>query len=333
MGVNERVDDTVYIGVDIGGTNLRSALVDGSGNILEMKKDKCRIDLGARSAAETLAAQCLGLARSAEDRGLVLGAIGVGVAGKIDKAAETVVFSPNLPPLDGYPLGIELGKRTGSPVFMENDANVFGLGESFAGAAKGIDNWAGMTLGTGVGGCLILGGALWEGDGLGFCAEIGHVIIQPDGPPCACGSKGCLESFSSATALVKGAKRLVREGGMREGMLFELWRENALSADTIYECAKKGDGPSLSLFETMGWALGVAISNLFSVLGIRHAVIGGGVSAAWDVFIGPLEASLAHSISMLDPELAVIRRSALGDDAALIGAARVAQIGLRGQAK
>jgi glucokinase len=154
------------------------------------------------------------------------------------------------------------------------------------------------------------------------------MIIQPDGPKCPCGSRGCLEAFASARALVTGAKRLVLERGIHEGPLFDLWQGHALGADSIYECAKLGDPLSLSLFKTMGWALGIAISNLFSVLGIRHAFIGGGVSAAWDLFIEAIKSSLSRSISMLDPELAVICRGSLGDDAGLIGAARVAQIGI-----
>ncbi len=327
MSVNEKAGDTVYIGVDIGGTNLRAALVDANGKVLDSRRVGVRIDLGAESVSEDLAAQCMSLARAARKNKLHVGAIGLGVAGKID-GAGTVLFSPNLPPLDGYPLGDELRERTKIPVFMENDANVFGLGEGFAGAAMGIDNWVGITLGTGTGGCVILGGNLWEGDGLGFCGELGHMIIEPEGPKCPCGSKGCLEAFASARALVTGAERLLTAIGAQSGPLYDLWRTRSLGAGSIYDCAKNGDPLSIALFEKLGWALGIAISNLFTVLGIRNAIIGGGVSAAWDLFIEPLESSLSQSISMLDPELAVVRRGTLGDNAALIGAARVAQIGI-----
>ncbi len=327
MSVNEKAGDNVYIGVDMGGTNLRVALVDPGGKILDSRKIDVRIDLGAEAVSESLAAQCVSLARAARKNKLHVQAIGLGVAGKIDRAG-TVLFSPNLPPLDGYPLGDELRERTKIPVFMENDANVFGLGEGFAGAAMGMENWAGITLGTGTGGCLILGGTLWEGDGLGFCGEIGHMIIEPEGPRCPCGSKGCLEAFASARGLVTGAERLLTAIGAQSGPLYDLWRERALSSGSMYECAKNGDPLSIALFEKLGWALGIAISNIFTVLGIRNAVIGGGVSAAWDLFIEPLQASLSQSLSMLDPELALVHRASLGDSAALIGAARVAQIGI-----
>ena len=214
---------------------------------------------------------------------------------------------------------------------MENDANVFGLGESWTGAARGVRNWVGITLGTGTGGCLFLNGKLWEGDDLGFSAEIGHMIVEPGGPVCPCGSKGCLEAFASARALVSGARRAVREQKLKEGPLHALEREGKLSAQTIYACAKRGDPTALALFDKMGWALGICLANIFSALGIRRAVIGGGVSPAWDLFIGPLEKALAQNCSMLDPGLALVMQSRLGNDAALIGAARARPRGRRGR--
>ncbi len=325
--VNERAGNRVYIGVDIGGTNLRSALVDDSGKILELKKNQIRIDLGTRAAFERLAAQCLELSLSARRAGLEVGAIGLGVAGKIDKAAGKVLFSPNLPAMDNFPLGKELSERTALPVFMENDAKAFCLGESFAGAAKGLVNWAGITLGTGTGGCLFLDGKLWEGEGLGFCAEIGHMIIDPDGPACACGSRGCLETFASARAITDGAKKLIEDGKVSEGPLADLFATGKISSESIYRCAKAGDARALLLFHRLGWALGIAFANLFSILGISRGVVGGGVSAAWDLFTGPLRQSFSKNISMLEPERGVIIRSALGDRSALIGAAKVAQAG------
>jgi glucokinase len=208
---------------------------------------------------------------------------------------------------------------------MENDANVFGLGESWAGAARGVRNWVGIVVGTGTGGCLFLNGKLWEGDGLGFSAEVGHMIVEPGGPACPCGSKGCLESFASARALISGAKKAVCDQRLKEGPLHALDREGKLSAHTIYACAKQGDPAAMALFDKMGWALGICLANIFSALAIRHAVIGGGVSSAWDLFIGSLEKTLAQNSSMLDPGAAVILRSRLGNDAALIGATRLSR--------
>ncbi|MDR3569465.1 MAG: ROK family protein [Syntrophobacteraceae bacterium] len=308
------------IGIDLGGTNLRAALVSRSGKILEMRVAKSA-GQGAESLAKDLANQCLDLMRRGEAQGLKTVAAGLGVAGKIDPSGGLVVFSPNLPLLNGYPLGRDLEKNLGIPVYMENDANVFGLGESLAGAARGLGNWVGIVLGTGTGGCLFFNGKLWEGDRLGFSGEIGHMMVEPGGPICPCGSNGCLEAFASARALVSGAKRALLSPGVNAGPLGSF--SGSLSAEAIYECAKRGDPAALALFDKMGWALGIALSNLFSALGIRSAVIGGGVSGAWDQFIGPLEKTLARNCSMLKPEAAIVRRSFLGDSAALIGAARL----------
>jgi len=303
--------------------------VGHSGKILEFRMSVVQLDHGPESISNVLLAQCRTLADSAAKMGLEVGAIGLGVAGKIDGSSGTVIFSPNLPVLNGYPLAKNLQQNMAIPVCMENDAKVFGLGESWAGAARGIRNWVGIVLGTGAGGCLFLGGKLWQGDCLGFSAEIGHMIVEPGGPDCPCGSKGCLEAFASARALVSGAKKALRSQGIKEGLLHECEMEGKLSAESIYDCAKRGDPTALALFDKMGWALGLCLANLFSALGIRCALIGGGVSSAWDLFIGPLQKSLAQNSSMLDPGSALILRSSLGNDAALIGAALLSRKGRR----
>jgi len=186
----KRIEKIAYIGVDLGGTNLKTALVNRSGKILQHRIARVRVEQGAESVLKKLLAQCRALVDSAAKLGLKVGAIGLGVAGKIDRPTGSVIFSPNLPVLDGYPLGQELGRNLEIPVCMENDANVFGLGESWAGAARGVRNWVGIVLGTGTGGCLFLNGKLWEGDGLGFSAELGHMIVEPGGPAASAGPKG-----------------------------------------------------------------------------------------------------------------------------------------------
>ncbi len=326
----DNLTKTAYIGADLGGTNLKTALVNPRGKILEFRISQAPVDQGAESVCKELVVQCRALVNSAVKLGLKAAAVGLGVAGKIDRSAGSVIFSPNLPVLDGYPLGQELGRNLGIPVRMENDANVFGLGESLAGAARGLRNWVGIVLGTGTGGCLFFNGKLWEGDCLGFSGEIGHMIVEPGGPACPCGSKGCLEAFASARALISGAKKAVSGQRLKEGPLHALERQEKLSARTIYACAKRGDPAAMELFDKMGWALGICLASIFSALGIRRAVIGGGVSSAWDLFIGSLEKTLAQNCSMLDPGAAVILRSSLGNDAALIGAASLCLKGEKG---
>jgi glucokinase len=320
------VKGSQFIGVDMGGTHLRAALVDEDGEIRRRTKTATRSDAEPEAVLKRLTAACRELMKHAEEGCRRVRAIGLGVAGKIDRAAGRVIFSPNLPSLDGYPLAQNLEQALGLPVVMENDANAFGVGESWKGSGRGIENWVGLTLGTGVGGVLILGGRLWTGDNLGFEAEIGHMNIDPGGPPCACGLRGCLEAHASGSALCNGVREAIEAGRLTSGALHDLALSDRLTPKAVFERALAGDASALLLFQRMGWALGLALASLFTVLGIRHAVIGGGVSEAWEQFIGPLEQTLRLYSSMLDVETAVILRARLGDDAALLGAAHLAAL-------
>jgi glucokinase len=312
------------LGVDLGGTHMRLAVVDEQGRVLHQMKGKTLIQEGAGQTAARLRDECRAFVDQVAAGGSTVVAIGLGVAGRIDRIHGKVVFSPNLPALNGYPLATELQRELGIPVVLENDANVYGLGEHWAGRGRGIANWIGVTLGTGVGGCLILEQRLWQGDGLGCVAEIGHTIVDPRGPRCACGARGCLEAHASASALWQSVGQAVARGELTAGPLFEHWQARALDATAVYSCAQQGDALARRLFDRMGWALGLALANLFTVLGIRHAIIGGGVSASWDMFIGPLRRSIEEHCMMMPVQDLVIQRSQLGDTAALLGAARLA---------
>lgn len=313
-----------YIGADIGGTNLRTALMDQEGNIIEYQKTLTEISRGAEQACRRLREQCLRLISKSEELSGHVGAIGLGVAGKLDTSQGRVIFSPNLPEMRNYPIATELQNQIQIPVFMENDANVYGLGEQWLGAGREIHNWIGVTLGTGVGGCVILGGELWNGDRLGFSGEIGHMIVDADGPVCACGMKGCLEAHSSGRALVTGMNERTAASTQQTGHLDKRSQSPTVRPKDVYEEALRGNSAASILFERMGWALGLAIGNLFTFLGIRCAIIGGGVSASWDLFIKPLRRSLAEHCCMLQEESMIVKQSRLGDKAALLGAARLA---------
>lgn len=303
---------------------MRAALVKAQGELVRQVRTTSGFDLGPREATRRLVAQCrnlIGLAQSLDAR---VTAVGLGVAGRIDRGTGRVVYSPNLPRLNDFPLAPTVEHALNLPVYLENDANVFGLGEGWKGAGRGIAHWIGLTLGTGVGGCVILNHQLWHGDDLGFAGEIGHMNVVPDGPKCACGGSGCLEALASGSALVQGVLRSRQAGRPLGQRLRQAVREDRLRALDVFLAAQEGDGLAAELFARMGWALGVALAGLFSVLGIRSAVIGGGVSAAWEAFQGSLWRSLRDHARMFPAELAVLKQAALGDDAALIGAARVA---------
>jgi glucokinase len=304
---------------------MRSALVDTDGKILRQRRTLTDMSLGPDQATGRLIMECRALMDDAMHLHGRVAAVGLGVAGKIDSLEGRVIFSPNLPTMNDYPLASKLQDVLELPVVMENDANVFGIGENRLGAGRGIENWIGLTLGTGVGGCLILGGRIWRGDHLGFVGEIGHMNVHPEGPRCACGLRGCLEAHASGSALRAGVEAAVSQGTLTEGKLFDFWKAGELTPEAIYACALNGEEVARSLFRRMGWALGLALASLFTVLGIRHAIIGGGVGAGWDQFIAPLRESLAEHSCMLDPSQADIRQSSLGDDAALLGSGFLAQ--------
>lgn len=314
----------MVIGVDIGGTNLRTALVDGDGTIVQQSRVPTESERGADATARRLILECRSLVASASRMGTSVSAVGLGVAGKIDRLKGEVLFSPNLPAMRNYPLARMVQEDLKIPVFMENDANAFGIGENWMGAGRGIANWMGITLGTGVGGCLILGGKLWPGDDLGFVGEIGHTIVQPNGPRCTCGMRGCLEAHASGSALLAGVREAAAAGLLKGGALHEMLTQGTLTPEAVHRFAVEGDPLARELFHRMGWALGISIANAFTILGIRRAIIGGGVSAGWDQFIGPLRESLARHSSMLPVEQMDIRRGALGDRAAILGAAQLA---------
>lgn len=317
------------IGVDIGGTHLRAALVDDEGRIRGRSKTATGSKEGPEAVSKRLTSTCRHLMDEARSHSRRVGAIGLAVAGKIDRPGGRVVFSPNLPSLNGHPLAGKLEQDVDLPVVMDNDANAFGVGEAWKGAAQGVNNWVGLTLGTGVGGALILGGRLWTGDNLGFEAEIGHMIVDPAGPACACGLRGCLETYASGSALLRGVRDAIESGRIAGGALSDLDRSGRLTAEAVHQAARAGNVLSLALFRRMGWALGLSLASIFTLLGIRHAVIGGGVSGAWDQFIDSLHQSLRQHSSMLDVESAVVLRARLGDDAAPLGAARLAGLGVQ----
>lgn len=314
----------MVIGVDVGGTHLRTALVDREGSILLRGRIETAAAAGVRETSERLSRECLALKDGAAALGGRVRAVGLGVAGKVDGATGKVIFSPNLRALDGYAVAPELAKAIGLPVVLDNDANVFGMGEARAGAGRGIENWLGIVLGTGIGGCLILKGDLWTGDGLGFVAETGHMIVDPAGPRCICGLRGCLEAHASGRALKEGVEKAAAKGALGAGVLRDRLEAGTLDAEAVHLAAREGDSLAKSLFQRMGWALGLAVANLFTVLGIRSAVIGGGVASSWDQFIGPLSESIDRHSCMFDVSEARILRGALGDDAALLGAGLLA---------
>src|SRR5580765_8603818 len=203
------------IGVDLGGTNLRIAAVDAEGNLLQKLTVGAQISRGRDHVIEEMCSAIKSVAGGFQHAYSLTG-VGIGVPGIIEKKTGRVIKSPNLPDWLNYPVKEEIERRLQSVVILENDANSAALGEYWLGAARDADAMIIITLGTGVGGGIVMNGDIWEGM-TGMAGEFGHINIEPEGHPCNCGSRGCAEQLASATAIVRMAKEIIA-GGKAEAL-------------------------------------------------------------------------------------------------------------------
>ena len=299
--------DGVVIGVDLGGTNLRAASVSRSGEVRHLEREATAAREGADRVIARIA-DAVGRVRAAADAdGARVRGVAVGAPGIIDARAGTVVASPNLPGWSDVPLRERVAAATGAPALLENDANAAAYGEHWIGAGAGSANIILVTLGTGVGGGLVMGGDLWRGTD-GMAGEIGHMTIEPAGRPCPCGSVGCLEAYASATGIASRYGELTDNGP-------------ALAAADVHRLARDGDPNARQAFREAGRALGIAFASLVNLLNPERIVIGGGVLPAWDSFMPAVDQELRRRAFTAPAERVRIVPAALGDLAGLTGAA------------
>jgi glucokinase len=303
--------ERLYIGIDVGGTNLRSALVDHSGTILERRRCASRIEEGRDAFCERLLSEISALNNSAGSRGVRAAAIGIGVPGLIGRDGM-IHSSVNMRPLNGFNLAACIEARTALPAVCGNDANVIALGEQRFGAGRGFTSCVVITIGTGLGSGLILDGKLWTGSG-GFAAELGHITVDPEGYPCPCGNRGCLEQYASAGSLVRFARERMPENAVE-----------SLSADKVAELARNGDSAALAAFDQLGYWLGIGLASLTNTLNIQAVIIGGGVSESFDLLLPSLRRNIQQRCFPGIYEELAIEKALLGDDAGLLGGAALA---------
>jgi glucokinase len=313
------------IGVDLGATNLRIAAVAATGRKLETIEKRTA---GTREPVlEEMTAAIRSLVNRYGGKHKFLG-VGVGIPGVIDLAGGILRSASNLPGWDNYPVARDLETRLGVPVMLENDANCAALGEHWVGAGKGMDDLCMLTLGTGVGGGLLVHGRPWHGVA-GMAGEVGHMTVITDGRPCGCGNRGCLEQYASATAIRRLAAEALDRG--ESTMLSQFTGpDQALTAERVFQAALRGDPVAQRIFDTAGSALGIALANLINVLNLPLYVLGGGLSQAWDVFSPALFRELkTRSIvfrtreQLRSGQAPMISPTQLGGDAGLLGAARL----------
>jgi glucokinase len=294
------------VGIDLGGTSVKAGAVSASGEILSRRS----VPVDAAAGASALLDRMAGIARELT----VEGAIGLGSPGLFDRARGSILEAPNLHFLEGVSIRDELARRLDLPpdaVLLENDANVAALAEHWLGAGRGEPDGLTVTLGTGVGGGLVLSGRLFSGPG-GMAGEIGHVVVDPRGPKCGCGSHGCLETLASASA----ARRRALERGLP--------RESPGDLELLAEAARRAAGPERELLLEIGADLGRGLAAVVTLLDLRLFVIGGGFGAALDVLDPGIRAGLSERTYGLRVGGVRIVPAALGPDAGWIGAARLA---------
>lgn len=330
------------IGVDLGGTNLRIAAVSQQGDLMEKVTLGTRVALGKDHVIREMCDAIRGLAAKYRD-GSALQGIGIGVPGIIDMKTGRLRESPNLPGWAETPVQAEIENLLGTRVILENDANVAALGEKWLGAARDVDDMVMLTLGTGVGGGIVLHGRIWHGM-TGMAGEFGHMTVEPEGPPCGCGNRGCVEQYASATAVVRMAKEAIAAGRAPE-LAKAASSDPEFNAKAIYNLAIQGDEEARKIFGRVGRALGICIANLVNAFNLNMYVVGGGVSSAWEAFSPFIfeelrKRSLVYVATVPASDLAggagmsgnagpegssrtIITRALLGSDAGLYGAAQL----------
>jgi glucokinase len=311
---------SLTIGVDVGGTKVAGAVVDDTGALVA----ETRRDTPAEDVSQTLA-MIMEVVEELNGRHRVE-AIGVGAAGWIDADRSTVLFAPNIA-WRNEPLRQELADKFGLPVVVENDANAAAWAEYRFGAGRDIESMVMYTVGTGIGGAVIMDGRLIRGRH-GIAAELGHVLSVPDGQLCGCGRRGCLEQYASGQALVRLGRAAAEHAPDTAPILLEMagGLPAAVTGPMITEAARRGDPASLAALADIGHWLGLACVDMVQALDPAVIVVGGGVVDAGDLLVKPAQEAFIGGLAQRGRlDVAEIRPARMGNDAGVIGAADLAR--------
>lgn len=294
------------IGLDLGGTNLRAAAISRDGKLIDSVRGQTAWSAG-REAILSEMVQSIDTLRSRGGAAKLAG-IGVAVPGFILLKEGVIRNSNNLASLENFPIRDELERRLGAPIILENDANAAALGEKWMGAGRDVNDLVLLTLGTGIGGGIVSQGDVLRGS-LGMAGELGHITVVPNGNPCGCGNRGCVEKHASATAITAMARLL----GLGD----------ALTAKEVYDLAIGGNEKARTIFTEMGEALGIVLAMLVNTFNFPLYLLSGGVLGAWDLFApAMIEETRRRSFTFRSTNTR-IEKAILGDEAGLFGAARL----------
>jgi len=292
-----------YVGIDIGGTNIKAGLIDDSGAI----RDSCRATTNVDDLDGLLRTLTSMIAKFQSS--VSIDGVGIGIPGLRSTKTHLIEVSPNIPSIHNLDLEALFSKQLNLPVIVENDANAGAYGEWVAGTGRGKEYMAYLTIGTGLGCGLVLCGNLYRG-ATGYAGELGHVTIEPNGRACACGSIGCLETRVSGPGLVATA----REHGLDES-----------TAEAVHSAAMHGNERALKAFDETFRFLGIACANLINLLNLEWIAIGGGVMAAGDLVLKSVLAEVRRRAFEPSARICPIVQSQLWPDSGMIGAAMLAR--------
>jgi glucokinase len=311
----------MYVGVDLGGTNLHAAIAGADGRIVAERTEPTLSHEGPQGVLTRMARLVHGLAEAAGQRPV---ACGVGVPGLLDLATGTTKFLPNLPTnwID-VPMREMLAAQVGCPVYLLNDVRTATLGELMFGRGRQANTMAFFAIGTGIGGGVVVDGKLRLGP-LGAAGELGHQIILPDGPRCGCGNRGCLEALASASAIAAEGVRLLLSG--QTPRLHEIvdGDPGRVNTKTMAQAAREGDVRVAEAIVRAAEYLGIGVVNVVVTLHPDLVVLGGGAAAIGDVLFDTVRTTVARRIGMFPADAVRIEPSLLGDKAGIVGAVALA---------
>lgn len=316
----------VYAGIDIGGTSIKYGLFDKGGKVLFREQRPTLVDKGASPLMHLITNISESLLYHAAEEEYEVPWLGVGTPGAVDYRTGTVVGqSPNIKGWQGTKIGQQLKDRLNMPVIVDNDVNAMALAELKFGAAMGFSNVVCVTVGTGVGGGLILDGKLWRGTD-NLAGELGHLSIDPAGPECRCGSRGCIEAFCSSSAIMERAQRKLSDG------LSSIFEDvlggsiDNLSIRKLFAAARKGDETASEVIAETAEFLGAGLASVVNLLNPEIVIIGGGVADGGAGFIEKVGATVRDRAFTAATENLKITRASLGNDAGFIGAGMLGEV-------
>ncbi len=306
----------IAVGIDIGGTHIKSALVQENGHILSKKKIHTKKQDDSKEFIKSLI-DLINHYKNETTGDYDLIGVGIGAPGNVNRESGLVEGAYNVPPLQNVQLIKELKPIINIPVYVDNDATNATKGEFLFGSGKGYDHLIGITIGTGIGGGIILNRHVFHGI-TNYAGEIGHMIIIKDGMMCSCGNRGCLEAYASTTAMVDHARQLIKRD---HKSLLQSYNPSEINGELICKLANEGDEVSITVIQTIGYYLGLAIANIVNLLNIPIIAVGGGISDGAPNLFNVIESSAnEHVLPKLRGTFQVVKAQ-LGNDAGVIGSA------------